>query len=182
MTQKHFAILLVAMLFLVANLACSSLLPGRTAETPNREVVVSQEAAQEANQIVSEALAGNTVRMNEAQFTSLIATQLAQGGAEAPLRDITVWFEPGQIVMQGQLDEGVVPMLSGQLVMTGQLVAANNAVTFNIERATLGGVTLPSAAVNMLSEQVNTSLARSNIGQRVRNITINQGEIIIEQE
>jgi hypothetical protein len=186
MTKKYFSIALVAVLFLITNLACSGLLGGRTTtpartDTPAREVPVSQEAAQEAREIAGEALAGGTVRMNEAQFTSLIATELAQSGGDVPLRDITVWFEPDQIVLQGQLEEGVVPLLSGQLVATGQLVAENNNLVFNIQKATLGGVTLPNAGVNLLNNQVNTALAQSNIGQRVRSITVNQGEIIIEQ-
>jgi hypothetical protein len=188
MTKKYFSIALVAVLFLVTNLACSGLLSRRTTDTPartdtpTREVTVSQEAAQEGREIVSEALAGGTLRMNEAQFTSLITSELAQGGGDVPLRDITVWFEPNQIVLQGNLDPGVVPLLSGQLVATGQLVADNGRVRFNIEKATLGGVTLPNAAVNMLNDQVNSALDQSNLGQRVRSITVNQGEIIIEQQ
>ena len=182
--QRRFTLALVALLFLASSLACSAgrFLPEQRVETPTREVAVSQEAAQEAQEIVAEAAAGGPLRMNEAQFTSLIAAQLAQSGQESPLQEITVWFDPGVVVIQGQLQEGVVPLVSGQLVMSGQLAVENDNVIFNIQEASVAGVNLPGAGVNLLNDQINRSLSQTNLGSRVRSITINEGEIVIEQE
>lgn len=183
MIQRNRILLFVAGLFLLSSVACSNLLPERrSAEEPRREVVVSQESAQQAQQIITEAAAGGTLRMSEAQFTSLIVTQLGAGGGDMPITDVTVWFDPGKITMQGELAEGVVPLLSGQLVTTGALAVVNNQVVFQVESASIGSVSLPGAGRDILAEQVNNALARSNLGNRVRAITINQGEIIIEQE
>ncbi len=182
MIKRERIILFVAGLFLLTSVACSNLLPERrSAAEPRREVPVSQESAQQAQQIITEAASGGTVRMSEAQFTSLIATHLAAGG-DVPLTGITVWFDPGQITMQGELAKGVVPLLSGQLVTSGSLAAVNNQVVFQIESASIGGVSLPGTGREMLANQVNNALAGSNLGNRVRSITINEGEIIIEQE
>lgn len=149
---------------------------------PTRTVAVSQESAQEAQQAIAEAAAGGTLHMTEAQFTSLIATQLAQSGGEMPLTDIVVWFDPGEITLQGQLQEGVVPLVSGELVMKGTLSAANGAIVFDITQAVINGMPLPGAAVNAFDERINDTLSQTNLGGRVRAITINEGEIVIEQE
>ncbi|MBX3001518.1 MAG: hypothetical protein KF893_23555 [Caldilineaceae bacterium] len=183
MIKKWGSILLVATLFLLSTLACGGrLTPNRSEPTPTRRVVaVSQESAQQAQQIIGEAIQGGTLRMNEAQFTSLIATQLAQSG-DVPVRNITVWFDPGQIVLEGNLQEGVVPLVSGPLQLKGTLAVANNAVVFDISEAVVNGFTLPSMAVNAFEERINASLLQTDLGNRVRSITINEGEIIIEQE
>jgi hypothetical protein len=183
MMKKWGAILLVAMLFLLSSLACSDRLMPRGAEpTPTRRVVVvSQESAQQAQQIIAEAALGGTLRMNESQFTSLIVTQLGQSG-DIPISDITVWFDPGQISLQGELQEGVVPMVSGPLQLKGTLAAENGAVIFDITEAVINGFSMPGAAINAFEDQINESLLQTNLGNRVRSITINEGEIIIEQE
>jgi hypothetical protein len=183
MMKKWSSILLVAVLFLLSTLACSGrLMPNRAEPTPTRRVVVvSQESAQQAQQIIGEAMQGGTLRMNEAQFTSLIVTQLGQSG-DLPVRDITVWFEPGQIILHGALQEGVVPLVSGPLQLRGALAVENNAVVFNIAEAVVNGITMPGMAVNAFEDRINASLLQTDLGNRVRSITINEGEIVIEQE
>jgi hypothetical protein len=183
MMKKWSSILLVAVLFLLSTLACSGrLLPDRAEPTPTRRVVVvSQESAQQAQQIIGEAAQGGTLRMNEAQFTSLIVTQLGQSG-ELPVRDITVWFEPEQIILQGELQEGVVPLVSGPLELRGTLAVVDNAVVFDISEAVVNGFSIPGAAVNAFEDQINNTLLQTNLGNRVRSIVINEGEIVIEQE
>lgn len=183
MLKKWGSILLVAVLFLLSSLACSDRLMSRGAEpTPTRRVVVvSQESAQQAQQIITEATQGGTLRMNESQFTSLIVTQLEQSG-NVPVSNITVWFDPGQISLQGDLQEGVVPMVSGPLQLKGTLAVENSAVVFDITEAAVNGFTMPGVAVNAFEDRINESLLQTNLGNRVRSIVINEGEIVIEQQ
>lgn len=191
MMKKWSPILLVALLFLLSSLACSGLLQDRNAPesapatvqvVPTRTVAASQAAAQEAEQAIAEAAAGGTLRMTDVQFTSLIETQLAQSGAEVPVSNIVARFSPGEITVEGQLQEGVVPLLSGQLVMRGSLAVVNDAVVFDITEAKIRGISLPAAAISAFEGPINDALSQSNLGGRVRSITINEGEIVIEQE
>ncbi|MCB0112845.1 MAG: hypothetical protein R2873_03450 [Caldilineaceae bacterium] len=182
MSRRTFSILLVFTLFVASSLACSGgrLRINRAEPTPTpRAVAVSEQSAQEAQQAVATAVAGGTLRLTEAQFTSLIAGQLTQ---DIPVSDVTVWFDPGVITVGGVLAEGAVPMVSGPLTIKGTLAAENGVVTFDITEAVINGMFMPGAATNAIERQVNEALATGDLGTRVRSITINQGEIVIEQE
>jgi hypothetical protein len=184
MSKRTFSLLLVFVLFVVSTIACSGggLRLNRSDPTPTpRTVEVSEQSAQEAQLAVATAVAGGTLRLTEAQFTSLIATQLGQGGG-IPVSDITVWFDPGVITVGGVLAEGVVPLVSGPLTIKGTMAAENGAITFDITEAVINGMFMPGAASNAIERQVNDALTQTDLGSRVRSITINQGELVIEQE
>ncbi len=184
MSKRTGSLLLVFALFVATTLACSGGRFGtnRAEPTPTpRTVEVSEAAAQEAQQAVATAMSGGTLRMTEAQFTSLIAAQLTQDEG-LPISDLTVWFDPGVITVGGVLAEGVVPLLSGPLEIKGTLAAENGSVTFDMTEATIRGISVPGAATNAIERQVNDALTQTDLGGRVRSITINQGELVIEQE
>ncbi len=185
-TQRRWAPLLVAFLFLLSSLACSAgSLLSRTegVSTPDRDVPVSDEAAAEAKAAIAQAKNGGTIRLTESQFTSLLVTQLQQEAtaSDLPLEDLAVWFEPDKIYLRAKASGDNLPA-SGELVMVGGISADAGQLQLNLEEASINKIKLPSSLLNVLNSQFNKALANTDISQtKVQSITIERGVITIER-
>lgn len=181
--RKRYPLWLAALSLLISSLACSAGgLFSNEVDTPERQVAASAEAAAEADRVLVDSAGSGTIRMTEAQFTSFLARQLAEEGAESPIDDLTVWFEPGELILAGTPSDANLPV-DGKLIMRGKLSADDGQVHFSIEEASAGGIRLPSAVIGILNDQIESALSVSALNRaRIRTIRIEQGVIEIERE
>ncbi|MBX3053453.1 MAG: hypothetical protein KF753_18400 [Caldilineaceae bacterium] len=181
--SKRLSLLFIALLVFVMA-GCSALGFGSKSgvSTPERTVAVSAESATEAQRLIAEARTSNQLRLTEAQFTSLLAEQLAAGGADSPVENLTVWFEPGEVVMRGQMKEGVLPV-SGELILSGELAANDGELEIAVKEAKMAGVKVPGPLIGTLNATLNAALAQADVARaRIKTISLTTGVIDIVRE
>jgi hypothetical protein len=188
MKQTRWAVFgLLSVLLVTAVLACSlaGLLTGAKApQLPGRTVAVNQQAAQEARDAFQQISSGGRIRLSESQFTSYLREQLTQGQSEnVVITDLTVWFDPGRITLRANLQgpQTAQPSTSGEIVVAGNLQVQNGVLKIKIDQASLAGIAVPNALLNLFNDQLNNSMADVNqSGHSLKNVVIEQGYITLE--
>jgi hypothetical protein len=165
-----------------AAIACSpgSLLSGDAVQVPDRDVPASPEAAAQAITALNQAQGGGTIRLTEAQFTSLIAEPVRQSDAGLLLEDLTVWFEPETVYLRARSKGEELP-IKGKVVMSGGLAVNNGKLTLSLEQARAAGVGVPDAALNMLNGELNRRIRLLDaLNMPVRTLQVESGAVLIQ--
>jgi len=178
---------LVSALLLTAVLACSLaglLTGGKAPQLPGRTVAVNQQAAQEAKDAFQQIANGGRIKLSESQFTSYLREQLTQGQSEnVAITDLTVWFDPGRITLRANLQgpQTAQPSTSGEIIVAGNLQVQGGLLKIKIDQASLAGIAVPGALLNLFNDQLNRSLADVNqSGHSLKSVVIEQGYITLE--
>jgi len=184
-TKRTFILLLVGALFLLSSVACSvgGLLGGSgDVDLPDRQVEVSDQAAQEAKEIIARAKNGGSIRLTESQFTSFLVKEMEKAGEDLPLQDLTIWFEPGQVIVRAQVSGEDLPA-SGEMIMVGKLSVEDGKLQFSLDHASVNGVGVPKPVLSVFNTVLNEALAETDISKtRVKSISLEPAVIVIERE
>ncbi|GEM_PF-4227886 len=183
--KRTFVLLLVGALFLLSSVACSvgGLLGGGKVDLPDRQVEVSEQAAQEAKEIIDRAKEGGSIRLTESQFTSFLVEGMRnKAGEDLPLQDLTVWFEPGQVIVRAQVSGEDLPT-SGEMIMVGNLSVQDGKLQFSLDKASVNGVSVPKPVLGVFNTVLNEALAETDISKtRIKSISLEPAVIVIERE
>jgi hypothetical protein len=163
-------------LLLVASLAACTAAP---VAVPDREIMVDVNTALEAQNKAAGLVMSGNVDWSEAEFSSLLSVLLEQnGGANNPVNDVKVWFEPNnQIVISVGLKDGVLPS-GNTLDLAGTVSVENNHVVVDLQQAGAGNMSVSGAVLDPISAQINAALADPSMGVAV-DVTTDTGTISV---
>jgi hypothetical protein len=163
-------------LLLVASLAACTAAP---VAVPEREIMVDVNTALEAQNKAAGLVMSGSVDWSEAEFSSLLSVLLEQnGGANNPVNDVKVWFEPNnQIVISVGLKDGVLPS-GNTLDLAGTVAVENNHVVVDLQQAGAGNMSVSGAVLDPISAQINAALADPSMGVAV-DVTTDTGTISV---
>jgi hypothetical protein len=163
-------------LLLVASLAACTAAP---VAVPEREIMVDVNTALEAQNKAAGLVMSGNVDWSEAEFSSLLSVLLEQnGGANNPVNDVKVWFEPNnQIVISVGLKDGVLPS-GNTLDLAGTVAVENNHVVVDLQQAGAGSMSVSGAVLDPISAQINAALADPSMGVAV-DVTTDTGTISV---
>jgi hypothetical protein len=163
-------------LLLVASLAACTAAP---VAVPDREIMVDVNTALEAQNKAAGLVMSGSVDWSEAEFSSLLSVLLEQnGGANNPVNDVKVWFEPNnQIVISVGLKDGVLPS-GNTLDLAGTVSVENNHVVVDLQQAGAGNMSVSGAVLDPISAQINAALADPSMGVAV-DVTTDTGTISV---
>jgi hypothetical protein len=163
-------------LLLVASLAACTAAP---VAVPEREIMVDVNTALEAQNKAAGLVMSGNVDWSEAEFSSLLSVLLEQnGGANNPVNDVKVWFEPNnQIVISVGLKDGVLPS-GNTLDLAGTVSVENNHVVVDLQQAGAGNMSVSGAVLDPISAQINAALADPSMGVAV-DVTTDTGTISV---
>ena len=152
-------------LLLVSSVAACTAAP---VAVPDREIAVDVTTAMDAQNKAMSLVTAGSVDWTEAEFSSLLSVLLEQnGGANNPVEDIIVWFEPNnQVVIRVALKEGVLPS-GNSLDLAGTVAVENNHVVVDLQQAGAGNLSISGAALAPISAQINAALADPSLGVAV---------------
>ena len=152
-------------LLLVSSVAACTAAP---VAVPDREIAVDVTTAMDAQNKAMSLVTAGSVDWTEAEFSSLLSVLLEQnGGANNPVEDIIVWFEPNnQVVIRVALKEGVLPS-GNSLDLAGTVAVENNHVVVDLQQAGAGNMSISGASLAPISAQINAALADPSLGVAV---------------
>lgn len=123
---------------------------------------------------------GGTIRLTEAQFTSLIAEPVRQSDAGLFLEDLTVWFEPETVYLRARSKGGQLP-IKGEVVMSGGLAVSNGKLTLSVDQARTASVGVPDAALKVLNGELTRRIRLLDaLDMPVRSLRVESGAVVIE--
>jgi hypothetical protein len=163
LNRRNWVVSIFAVL-LVSLAACTA----APVSVPDREIAIDVTTALDAqNKAMGLVMSGN-VDWTEAEFSSLLSVLLEQnGGANNPVEDVMVWFEPNnQVVIRVALKEGVIPS-GNTLDLAGTVSVENNHVVVDLQQAGAGNMSISGASLAPISAQINAALADPSLGVAV---------------
>ena len=162
--RRNWVVSIFAVL-LVASLAGCMAAP---VAVPDREIMIDVNTAMEAQNKAMGLVMSGSVDWTEAEFSSLLSVLLEQnGGANNPVEDIMVWFEPNnQVVIRVALKDGVLPA-GNSLDLAGTVAVENNHVVVDLQQAGAGNMSVSGASLAPISAQINAALADPSMGVAV---------------
>lgn len=178
--QRHTALSVVALLIVVANLACALGNPGDIPSPPGAQVPISQEAAdrlkENFNREMQEASTGEEFRLfvtNE-EITALVALTL-QDTSSVPLSDPQVWFTAGRIYITGTFSPFWPFRFRSLIVATA--VVRDGQVEVEVEEAQMGPLPFPHRVLESASESINETLVEMQLDLEITTLEILEGEL-----
>lgn len=176
---------LAAMLLLISVLACSPLggtLGSKTEATqvvPPREVPVSTQEAEAGEAILKEAQKGDTIRLTESQFTSLLNANLPPATEnEVNIKDLTVWFDPDVVSLRARVSGGDLP--NGQLFVSGKLRVEDQKLAFQLEKASINDINLPSPLLKMFTDKSDVMFQSAFQDVHFKSVAVEKGAIVLQ--
>ncbi|GIV78737.1 hypothetical protein FKZ61_022490 [Litorilinea aerophila] len=166
-------VLLVVVLLMTSLAACAA----GTVAVPDRPIEVSVDSALAAQDKAMAGLMMGSAEWTEEEFSSLLSVLLQQNSGENnPVNAIRVWFDPdNQVTIQVDLKDGVIPF-GNQLNLAGKVDVVDNHVQVHLEQAAAGNLAVAPAVLQMISDQINASLADPSMGVAV-DVTTDTGLI-----
>lgn len=164
LNRRNWVVSIFAVL-LVASLAGCMAAP---VTVPDRAIAIDVNTAMEAQNKAMGLVMAGSVDWTEAEFSSLLSVLLEQnGGANNPVDDIMVWFEPNnQVVIRVALKDGVLPA-GNSLDLAGTVAVENNHVVVDLQQAGAGNMSVSGAMLAPISAQINAALADPSLGVAV---------------
>jgi hypothetical protein len=164
LNRRNWVVSIIALL-LVATMAGCTAAP---VAVPEREIMVDVTTAMDAQNKAMGLVTSGSVDWTEAEFSSLLSVLLQQnGGANNPVNDVKVWFEPdNQIVISVGLKDGVLPS-GNTLDLAGSISVENNHVVVDLQQAGAGSMSVSGAVLAPISAQINAALADPSMGVAV---------------
>lgn len=174
-TRRHvWLVLLVAVVFLTG---CAA----QPIAVPNREVPVSEEAAQAFEEKLAHLgnLPNGEVKLtfSEAEVTSYLRLRVVPD-LPVPVSQLTVWFSGGHVYLAARLKPPAIPVEAHALVVLTAL-ARDGRIDIRVRRAAINGVSLPFPLLQRLSAAANSRVRNAMAPLRVRDIQVLEGEITI---
>ena len=174
LNRRNWVVSIIALL-LVSSLAACVAAP---VAVPDREIMIDAATAFDAQNKAMGLMSGD-VQWTEGEFSSLLSGLLqANAGANSPVNDVKVWFEPNnQVVIQVGLKEGVIPT-GNTLDLAGSIAVENNHVVVDLQQVGAGNVSISGAALAPIAAQINAALADPSLGVAV-NVATDTGMITV---
>jgi len=173
--MKRAWVVLALVILVLAVTGCSKI----QVDLPDREVPVSEEAAQSLQQKISQLdwQSGTaTLTVTESEVTSYINLKLLD--EEVPIKEPTVWFEDGKVYIAGKLDKNALPV-GGQAALIVDLSVQDGKLHIQVEKAVVGGVPVPSGVLDKLTDTLNEHLSAKFGPITVKELHIGQGTATI---
>jgi len=152
--------------------------------TPPHPIAVSTESAGQLESRLQQSLQGEPgqqfiVHMTDAELTSLVALELAKY-AESTVINPQIWFTKGKIYGTGRL-VNVLPVeadfsfIANARVQDGKMVV-------EMEEVSAGALPIPASVLDTLSQSINETVEESQLGVKVTDLEILEGELVIRGE
>jgi len=163
LNRRNWVVSIIALLLVVSVAACTA----APVSVPDRDIAIDVTTALDAQNKAMGLMSGN-VEWSEAEFSSLLSVLLQQnGGANSPVNDVKVWFEPGnQVFISVGLKEGVIPN-ANTLDLAGSVSVENNHVVVDLQQAGVGNMSISGASLAPITAQINAALADPSLGVAV---------------
>ena len=153
-----------------------------TVDLPDREVPVSEEAAQRFEEKLARIrdLPNGDVKLTftESEVTSYVRLRLTQGTPPLPVQEPTFWFSGGQVYVKGRFAAEGIP-LEGDAILVIALRVENARLHIAVRKAIIGGVPVPERLLERLSALANERLSASVGAITVKDLQILEGEAIV---
>ncbi len=115
------------------------------------------------------------LRLHESQATAYVQEALAQQ-PDAPVRDVAVYFRDGRILTYATVDSPVGALAAEVVVVP--TVTADGRIAITVEKATLGGVSMPQDMLNDYLAQLDQALNAWAAQYAVDELTLADGWMV----
>ena len=174
--MKRILLILAAFVLILEVSACTR----PQIDLPNRDVPVTQEAAQRFEEKIAQlkqAPGGDIkITFTESEITSYINIKLAENNL--PVQRPTIWFSSGKIYIKGRFETSGIP-LKGDAVLVLMLSVQDGKLNLKVEKAVVGRVPVPQSVLDELTSLANERLTTITGPLPVKELQILEGEAIL---
>lgn len=166
--------LVVLSLLLVVLSACTA-----PAAPPDRDVMISHEAALSAQDALMGGIVMGEVMLSESEFSSYVTKALeANSGPNQPIDSVMVWIEPDAMHFRVTLKDGV-SMMGNTLDLVGNLMVSDGHLMVDLQSAGAGGMAVGGALLAPVNAQINAVLAQNIMLPASVSVAQDSGSIMI---
>ncbi len=158
----------IATMTMVVGMAACTM--GQGVTVPDRPVTIDAQTALDAQNSAMGGMMMGSATLDESQFSSLLTELLkANSGENLPVENISAWFEPGEIYLQVDLVDGVLPATIGDtLAVVGTVDVTDGKLSVDLSEASAGTYKVEGALLAPINAQINAALANLNLGVPVQ--------------
>ena len=169
MLKRNLAVSLVALLLLGLLAGCAS----GGVMVPEREVMMSMEEAQMAQEKAMAGLFAGSVEWTESEFSSLVTELIKQnGGAGVPIEGVTAWFSPDTLYLRAHLPGVMTADLAGNIMVE------NNRLSIELSQAGAMGMAATGPILSVIEGAINRALDDDSLGVAV-SVGMGEGTLMV---
>ncbi len=185
MSKPRFLILSILLLLMTTACGQCGDLPGlgKALPTPDRNITISQEAANRFAEKWQKALddlktgGGARLDFTDTELTSYVNLKTSELGS-LPIQNSTIWFTQGEVVVAGTIKGRKLPINgNGVLILEPSLI--DGKLYVNPKRASVGSIELPRSWLKSAFDQINTQLANLQKNITIEKFDVREGEMLI---
>jgi len=174
LTRKNLLIILFTLFLLGSLSACMA----GSMMMPDREVMISPEAAMEAQNALLAGAATGTVELTESQFSSLLTVLLSQDpNNQIPVEAITVMFNPDRMYINAQLDQAAFGGLDS-VALAGNIMVEDNLVVIDLDEAAAGPLSADQNLVDFIGDRITAALDHPALGTII-DVSMGEGTLAL---